>query len=73
MKTPNLETERLLLRPFCNEDMDDVFTVWESDPEVSKYMYWDSHNDINKTKDWIDFEILSFRTFIHRPLVSLIM
>lgn len=57
MKTPNLETERLLLRPFCKEDTYDVFTVWESDPEVSKYMYWDSHNDINKTKDWIAFEI----------------
>jgi len=57
MKTPILETERLLLRPFCIEDTEDVFECWESDPDVAKYMFWSSHNDIEKTKEWIDFEI----------------
>ncbi len=31
MNTPILETNRLLLRPFCQDDAYDVFTVWESD------------------------------------------
>lgn len=56
MNTPNLETERLLLRPFTYEDAEDVFSCWESDPDVAKYMFWTSHNDIEKTKEWIAFE-----------------
>ena len=57
MKTPVLETERLLLRPFKQEDAGAVFACWESDPNVAKYMFWTSHNDIEKTKEWIQFEI----------------
>ena len=57
MKTPVLETERLLLRPFRKEDAEAVFVCWESDPDVAKYMFWTSHNDIEKTKEWIAFEI----------------
>ena len=57
MNTPILETERLILRPFCREDAADVLYCWESDPDVAKYMFWTSHNDIEKTKEWIDFEL----------------
>lgn len=57
MKTPVLETDRLRLRPFCREDAQSVFDTWESDPDVAKYMFWTSHNDIEKTKEWLDFEI----------------
>lgn len=57
MNTPILETDRLILRPFRREDATAVFEGWESDPEVAKYMFWISHNDINKTKEWLEFEI----------------
>lgn len=57
VKTPILETERLILRPFCMEDARDVFQCWESDPDVAKYMFWESHNDINKTIDWVKKEL----------------
>ena len=57
MNTPTLETERLLLRPFKQEDANEVFECWESDPDVAKYMFWTSHNDIEKTKEWIAFEL----------------
>ena len=57
MNTPILETERLLLRPFEKEDAKDVFECWERDPDVAKYMFWTSHNDIEKTREWINFEI----------------
>ena len=61
MTTPILETERLLLRPFQQEDALDVFECWESDPEVAKYMFWTSHNDIEKTKEWLSFEIAKLK------------
>ena len=57
MRTPQLETERLILRPFKDSDTPDVFHGWESDPEVARYMCWSSHDDIEKTKEWIRFEI----------------
>lgn len=52
MRTPILETERLKLRPFKVEDAQEVFDCWESDPDVAKYMFWSSHNDIEKTIRW---------------------
>lgn len=57
MKTPTLETERLLLRPFKTSDTKDVFEGWERDADVAKYMFWCSHNDIERTKEWISFEL----------------
>ena len=53
MRTPILHTERLVLRPFAAEDAQDVFDCWESDPDVAKYMFWCSHNDIEKSKKWV--------------------
>ena len=38
MKTPILETDRLILRPFYLEDAQEVYECWESDPNVSKYI-----------------------------------
>ena len=29
----------------------------DSDPDVAKYMFWTSHNNIEKTKEWITFEL----------------
>lgn len=57
MKTPVLNTERLLLRPFQEGDGPEVFQCWESDAEVAKYMFWVSHHDINKSIQWVKEEI----------------
>jgi len=53
MRTPVLNTNRLYLRPFTVEDAQDVFDCWESDPDVAKYMFWCSHNDIEQSKKWV--------------------
>jgi ribosomal-protein-alanine N-acetyltransferase len=57
MRTPVLETERLVLRPFCIDDAKQVFECWESDKDVAKYMFWESHDDINKTVTWVKTEL----------------
>lgn len=48
--TVTLETERLILRKFVIEDSEDMFINWVNDREVSKYMRWNAHIDINETE-----------------------
>lgn len=57
MKTPILETERLMLRPFNINDIQEVFECWQSDPDVARYMMWESSNDIEKAREFIEFEM----------------
>lgn len=53
MKTPIIETERLILRPLCLTDAQEVFNNWASDPEVAKFMVWSTHKDVEVTKAWL--------------------
>lgn len=57
METPILITDRLVMRPFIIDDVEAVFQGWESDADVARYMFWESHNDINKTFQWVTEEI----------------
>ncbi|MDR0883429.1 MAG: GNAT family N-acetyltransferase [Oscillospiraceae bacterium] len=55
--TVPLETERLILRRFTLEDAEPMFRNWASDPEVSKYLTWPTHENIAASKnviaDWL--------------------
>lgn len=53
MKTPMLETERLLLRPLTIDDAESVFANWTSDPDVAKFMRWELHKNISETREWL--------------------
>jgi ribosomal-protein-alanine N-acetyltransferase len=52
-----LETERLVLRRFTIDDTLAVYNNWTRDSEVSKYMRWEHHKNIEETKakisDWL--------------------
>jgi len=57
MKTPILETKRLLLRPLSLSDAKHIFKTWTSDPDVAKYMVWDLHESIDDTINWLKVEV----------------
>ncbi len=42
--TQTIETERLILRQFRPEDADAMYRNWASDPEVTKYLMWSTHD-----------------------------
>lgn len=50
MKTPVLETERLIFRPMIVADAEEAFENWTSDPVVAKYMKWDVHKTPDDTR-----------------------
>jgi len=49
-----LETERLILRPFVSSDAQAMFDNWASDPEVTKFLTWPTHTDVDVTRRIID-------------------
>ncbi|MBU5484991.1 GNAT family N-acetyltransferase [Clostridium sp. MSJ-11] len=64
--TKVLETERLILRPFRKEDARDAYDNWTSDSDVTKYLTWTIHEDIEVTKKvleiWID-EYIAYENY----------
>ena len=54
MNNKSLETERLLLRKPKIEDVEPMFNNWASDPEVTKYLTWPPHENIEVTKRVVD-------------------
>jgi len=53
MITPQLETERMLLRPAKVEDAQIIYNNWTSDPDVAKFMRWNVHGSVDETIDYL--------------------
>ena len=55
--TETIETKRLILRRFTTDDAEDMFNNWASDPEVTKFLTWPTHADVEVTRglltDWV--------------------
>lgn len=54
MKLQVIETERLILRPLEVSDAEHIFNMWTSDPRVTKYMTYTTHESAEQTKEWIE-------------------
>lgn len=56
--TVRLETERLILRKATLDDVVPAYKNWVTDDEVTKFLRWKSHNNIDETKyifsSWIN-------------------
>ena len=56
--TRQLETDRLILRRFVNEDAAAMYKNWASDDAVTKYLMWPTHSseEISQgvIKDWVN-------------------
>ncbi|HIV90308.1 MAG TPA: GNAT family N-acetyltransferase [Candidatus Eisenbergiella stercoravium] len=54
--TVRLETDRLILRPFTPEDALPMFRNWASDKEVTRFLTWPTHKNVEVTgrviADW---------------------
>lgn len=53
--TVRLETPRLILRRFTKEDGQAMFDNWCSDDEVTKYLTWPTHKNIDDTMCFLNY------------------
>lgn len=55
--TKRIETERLILRRFTLEDAEKMYCNWAGDPEVTRFLLWQTHKDVEHTrsilKEWV--------------------
>lgn len=55
--TKIIETDRLILRPFAADDAQAMYENWASDPEVTKYLSWPTHESVEISSmvlaDWV--------------------
>ena len=45
-----LETNRLILRKFVIEDSEAMYNNWASEDEVTKFLTWPTHSDVEVTR-----------------------
>ena len=45
-----LITDRMVLRPFREEDAESMFRNWTSDEEVARYCRWYRHKNLKSTE-----------------------
>ena len=49
-----METKRLLLRPPTNDDAGQIFANYAQDSEVTKYLIWRPHKDVEETQAFVE-------------------
>lgn len=56
--TQRLETNRLVLRRYVNEDAAAMYKNWASDEEVTKFLMWPAHSNQEVSQsvieDWVN-------------------
>ena len=45
-----LETDRLLLRPYTEDDADAMFNGWAGDEKVTAFLTWNAHRSVAETR-----------------------
>ena len=55
-----LVTERLILRHFREGDAEAMFLNWASDPEVTKYVTWNTHPNVEVTKSIVNIWVSEY-------------
>ena len=48
--TKVLQTERLILRPWREDDAEEAFANWMNDSDVTRYLTWTPHEDVAFTR-----------------------
>ena len=61
--TIKLETERLVLRKLELNDANSMFSNWCNDEEVTRYLPWDCHGNIETTKELLNIWLNDYNNY----------
>jgi len=59
--TNTIRTQRLTLRKIELSDAEAMFRNWARDPDISRYMRWTAHNDVEETRAIIQVWLNEYR------------
>ena len=59
--TIELESERLRFRKITIDDAEEMFNNWASDDDVTRYLTWSSHKNVDVTRSVIDSWVESYK------------
>ncbi len=60
--TQEIITDRLILRKFTNDDANNMYKNWASDEEVTKYLRWKAHKNINITRNLLNLWVQEYKS-----------
>ena len=63
--TVKLETERLILRRYVQEDAEAMFRNWVNDPDVTRFLTWQPHGSIDVTRKILSSDISKYESLSH--------
>ena len=63
-RMPQLETERLILRPMRVSDAPAMFE-YAKDPDVTRYLLWRPHPDVDHTRSYLEYLAGRYRIGMH--------
>jgi RimJ/RimL family protein N-acetyltransferase len=52
-----IQTERLLLSPPADRDVQDIFDRFASDPDVTRYLGWPQHRSLDDTRGFVTWSV----------------
>ncbi len=58
--TRKIETGRLILRRFTLEDAESMYRNWASDPEVTRFLLWQTHENVEQTRSILEEWVSSY-------------
>ena len=56
-----IETDRLILRRFKQQDAKDIYENWANDDEVTKYLTWPTHQSVDVSQKVLDSWIADYK------------
>lgn len=54
--TQTITTKRLVLRKFTKDDAESAYRNYTYDPEVTKYLTWPAHANVDVTRSFMDYQ-----------------
>lgn len=70
--TQEIRTERLILRRFSLDDAQAMYDNWASDPEVTKFLTWPAHSNVEATQKILESWISEYNraNYYHWAIVQ---